>query len=124
METHQQLHAPASTRSAHHIEFSLPEGCTYAAGDYLAVFPANSTKLVTDLARRVGVDPDQKFALRGSEIALMLEKVPPWFPDPCSVRDALGRFCDLTAPPQRHFLRALAERAGPLDKVRPPSCSR
>ena len=41
----------------------------------------------------------------------MLEKVPPWFPNPCTVFDALSRFCDLTSPPKRQFLRFMAERA-------------
>src|SRR5690606_36495583 len=58
------------------------------------------------------------FSLVGETIALMLEKVPPWFPNPCTVRDALRRFCDLTAPPQRHFLRFLAEKADATDKER------
>ncbi|KAI0655429.1 bifunctional P-450/NADPH-P450 reductase [Cubamyces menziesii] len=43
-----------------HIEFALPEGMTYRAGDYLAVLPANSENIVRRALARFGLSAEQE----------------------------------------------------------------
>ncbi|KAH9891895.1 bifunctional P-450/NADPH-P450 reductase [Cubamyces lactineus] len=46
-----------------HIEFALPEGMTYRAGDYLAVLPANSESIVRRALARFGLSAEQEIEL-------------------------------------------------------------
>ncbi|AKT36069.1 bifunctional cytochrome P450/NADPH--P450 reductase [Chondromyces crocatus] len=94
-------------RSKHHIEFTLPEGASYAAGDYLAVLPENHPDLVERAARRFGVRTDAAVVLRSTRGA-MAASLP--LGKPVSIQELLGRHVELSAPATRKDLERLAEK--------------
>jgi cytochrome P450/NADPH-cytochrome P450 reductase len=53
-----------SERSTRHLEFEIPEGVSYRAGDHLGVVPHNSDELVRRVARRFGFEGDVIVRLR------------------------------------------------------------
>lgn len=93
-------------RSKRHIEFALPEGTSYAAGDYLAVLPQNHPELVERAARRLGLRPDQAVLLRSTRGA-MAASLPTDRPVP--VGELLGRHVELSAPATRNNVQRLAD---------------
>ena len=94
-------------RSKRHLEFALPPGVTYAAGDYLAVLPENHPELVERAARRFGVRTDVALVLRSTRGA-MAASLPT--NQPVSVQELLGRHVELSAPATRKDLERLAEK--------------
>ena len=95
-------------RSKRHIEFALPPGVTYAAGDYLAVLPENHLSLVERAARRLGTRPGAAVILRSNRGA-MAASLPT--DHPVSIQELLGRHVELSAPATRKDVERLAERA-------------
>lgn len=98
-----------------HIEVDVSsrmDEMKYETAANLAILPVNSTSMVEKLAKALSFDLDAVFRLKPSkEDGLFL------FPTPCSVRDCLSRYCDLTTPPRRSELSALANYAtDALDK--------
>ena len=61
VENRELLAAPG--RSTRHIEFELPEGVAYRAGDHLAVAPRNEAALVAAVAARFGLTPETTIRL-------------------------------------------------------------
>jgi cytochrome P450/NADPH-cytochrome P450 reductase len=57
----------ASGGSTRHIEFELPEGVAYRAGDHLGIVPHNSEDLVRRVASRFGFDRDVFIRLHGKD---------------------------------------------------------
>jgi cytochrome P450/NADPH-cytochrome P450 reductase len=100
------LSAPFA-RSKRHIEFSLPQGETYAAGDYLAVLPENHPELVDRAARRFGVRQDASLLLQSTRGA-MAASLPTG--RPVSLQELLGRYVELSAPATRTDVEVIAER--------------
>jgi len=94
-------------RSKRHLEFALPPGTSYAAGDYLAVLPENHPELVERAARRFGVRTDAALLLRSTRGA-MAASLPT--DRPVSVQELLGRYVELSAPATRRDLERLAAR--------------
>ena len=94
-------------RSKRHLEFALPEGVTYAAGDYLAVLPENHPELVERAARRFGVRSDAAVVLRSSRGAVA-SSLP--MDQPVSIQELLGRHVELSATATRKDLERLAEK--------------
>jgi cytochrome P450/NADPH-cytochrome P450 reductase len=92
-------------RSKRHIEFTLPEGVTYGAGDYLAVLPENHPELVERAARRTGLRPDAAVVLRSTRGA-MAASLPT--DRPVSIQELLGRHVELSAPATRKNVEQLA----------------
>ncbi|HEX2887664.1 bifunctional cytochrome P450/NADPH--P450 reductase [Vineibacter terrae] len=92
-------------RSKRHLEFALPEGVTYAAGDYLAVLPENHPDLVERAARRLGLRPDAAVVLRSTRGA-MAASLPT--DRPVSIQELLGSHVELSAPATRKNVEALA----------------
>ncbi|GAB90835.1 cytochrome P450 [Gordonia rhizosphera] len=54
-------------KTVRHIEFRLPEGTTYAAGDHLGVIPHNDSDLIARVTDRFGVDPETIVVLRADD---------------------------------------------------------
>ncbi|MGW0039118.1 bifunctional cytochrome P450/NADPH--P450 reductase [Gordonia sp. NPDC003376] len=52
-------------RPKHHVELSLPDGATYAPGDYLVVMPQNPTAAVDRALRLLGLTDDTVVRLDG-----------------------------------------------------------
>jgi cytochrome P450/NADPH-cytochrome P450 reductase len=93
-------------RSKRHIEIALPDGASYAAGDYLAVLPENHPELIERAARRFDVRTDAAVLLRSTRGA-MAASLPT--DRPVSVQELLGRHVELAAPATRRDVARLAQ---------------
>ena len=96
------LSAPGA-RSKRHIEFALPEGMTYRAGDYLAVLARNPDTAVDRVVRRLGLTSDTLVVLRreGSVASLPTGR-------PTSCGELLSNYVELAQPATRTQVAALA----------------
>jgi len=107
-----ELHSAQSDRSCRHIEIELIPSIKYEPGDHLGVFPENHPSVVEAAAQRLGVDLDSYFTLfntKDSKIVI----------GPCTVRQALTQWCDLTNPPRKGVIKVLAALAtSPEEKQR------
>ncbi|KAI0642932.1 bifunctional P-450/NADPH-P450 reductase [Trametes meyenii] len=75
-----------------HIEFALPEGMTYRAGDYLAILPVNPERIVRRALARFGLSAEQEIELSaGGPTSLPVNK-------PVSVSAILGGYVELSQP--------------------------
>ncbi|CAO3627588.1 unnamed protein product [Cunninghamella blakesleeana] len=119
-----ELQHPKSGRSTRHIEIDITnltsisevEGHFYNAGDHLEVYPENNSNLVETVALHFGwildsvfeVDPESKSDLSPRSLAANIT-------GPCSIRNALTYYADLTSPPSRamlaHFANQLRQTA-------------
>jgi len=77
----------------------------YEVGDHLGVFSENDSRLVEELAARLGVGLDIVFIMYPTENSKKL------FLGPCTVRQALTQWCDITNPPRKNVIRVLARYA-------------
>jgi len=97
-------------RSTVHFEIDISEcnaGLKYKTGDRLAVLPVNDDEIVNRVAVALGFDLEDSFLL-----------LPAWntdeedfrhiFPTPCSIKECLSRYCDLSGPPCRFALKKLS----------------
>lgn len=100
-----ELRQSTETTSTRHVEIDLP--LPYVTADNLSVCPVNSWDLVESLCERLHYAMDQWFVLRRSAGSDATEERP-LFPTPCTVRDALGRYCDLTSTARKSILPYLA----------------
>ncbi len=111
-----------SDRRVVHLEFDCENKNdsieNYEPGDSLAVLPKNDSALVSELMSRLGeADETKTFDLEwiegmappGSDDVSMTTKPLPHVITPCTVRDALEKYIDITSVPRKSFLRALAE---------------
>ena len=111
----------SSDRRVVHLEFDCKNKNdsveNYEPGDSLAVLPKNDIALVSELMTRLGdVEGTKTFDLEwiegmappGSDVATATKPLPHVI-TPCSVRDALEKYIDITSVPRKSFLRALAE---------------
>lgn len=95
--------AAPDARSKRHIEFALPEGMSYRAGDYLAVLARNPTALVERVLRRLGLKADALVVLRR-------ESGPASLPTgrPLSCGELLSNYVELAQPATRAQATMLA----------------
>ena len=111
----------SSDRRVVHLEFDCKNKNdsveNYEPGDSLAVLPKNDIALVSELMTRLGYAEGTKtFDLKwiegmappGCDVATATKPLPHVI-TPCSVRDALEKYIDITSVPRKSFLRALAE---------------
>ncbi|CEL62385.1 NADPH-ferrihemoprotein reductase [Rhizoctonia solani AG-1 IB] len=56
----------AGAPAKHHIEFELPDGMTYQAGDYLAILPLNPPEYIRRVLARFKVSSEQEVLLKAS----------------------------------------------------------
>ncbi|WGM45961.1 Bifunctional cytochrome P450/NADPH--P450 reductase [Brevundimonas sp. NIBR10] len=90
-------------RSKRHIAFSLPEGMSYQAGDYLAVLARNPASLVDRVLRRFGLSHDTQIVISGASGATGL---PTGHPVACG--DLLESYVELAQPATRAQVATLA----------------
>jgi cytochrome P450/NADPH-cytochrome P450 reductase len=102
-----ELQSPTSERSTVHVEVTLPEGVSYAAGDHLAVFPENNDEVIAKVASRCGLRGEDVVLLSARGAAASSAAYP--LGVPVTVRDLLAH-TDLIGPLSRRELRVLAER--------------
>jgi NADPH-ferrihemoprotein reductase len=101
-----ELQAPASGRSTVHLELELAgSGVSYEAGDHLGVAPENAPDAVAAAAKALGLDAATLFSLK------INGSLPEPFPTPCTLATALRHYADVTSPPRRGALAALAAHA-------------
>jgi NADPH-ferrihemoprotein reductase len=120
-----ELRADDPSGSTKHIEFEISpaaakQGLTYTTADNLAVAPQNSPETVEAAAKLLGpqcADLDAAFVLEpvaGGDSAAASP-----FSRPVTVRELLTNYLDLSAPPRKGLLKALAHFAGACeDKAR------
>lgn len=95
------MSAPGA-RSKRHIEFALPEGMTYAAGDYLAVLARNPEASVDRVLRRFGLAADTQVVIgAGAAGGLPVGQ-------PISCGELLASYVELAQPATRAQVAALA----------------
>ena len=93
-----------SERSTCHLEFEIPEGVRYRAGDHLGVVPHNSDELVRRVARRFGFEGDVVVRLRKTasrKTALPTDK-------PIAVFTLLREYLELQEAATRSQIETLA----------------
>ncbi len=97
-----ELHSNQSDRSCRHVSIEIGRALHYEAGDHLGVYAQNDLTLVHKLAKRLNVENlDQGIVL--------VDKNGQFQIGPCSVKEALLSWVDITAPLRKHALRALSQ---------------
>jgi cytochrome P450/NADPH-cytochrome P450 reductase len=103
-ELHTKTGPDASPRSTRHLEFELPEGVAYRAGDHLGVIPRNVDATVRRVAARFGLDPAASVRLRlGASRKTFLP-----VDQPIRVGQLLGDYVELQDPATRRQIQELA----------------
>jgi len=114
-----ELRSKNNGGSTLHIEVdvsSRKEEIQYETASNLAILPINNADIVDAVAKALSFDLDAVFRLTPSK-GNCDDGFQHLFPTPCTVRDLLSRYCDLTTPPRRSELSALANYAtNALDK--------
>ena len=105
-----ELRSPADGGSTLHVELAAT-GLVYETADNLAILPENGERDVAAAAAALGAPLDARFCLRAAGGGAA--KLP--FPTPCTVREALTSYCDLTGAPSRRGVAALSAAAGGPD---------
>lgn len=100
--------------STMHVEMDVrhPDGPALEinAGDNVAILPTNYASTIEEVARQLGYDLDAIFILKPKDGAEMSEFELPC-PVPCTVREYLSNYCELSTPPRRSVVRALSKFA-------------
>ncbi|KAI0354817.1 fatty acid hydroxylase [Trametes cingulata] len=75
-----------------HIEFALPDGMTYRAGDYLAILPVNPDRVVRRALARFGLSAEQEIELStGGPTSLPVNR-------PMAISAILSGYVELSQP--------------------------
>ena len=113
-----ELRTDKDPGSTVHMEIDISKAgddLRYQTADNLGVLPVNDDDVVEAVAGALGYDLDAVFRLKpapGHE-----HKHAALFPTPCTIRECLARYCDLTQAPRRSDLKLLASYAkDPMDR--------
>ena len=113
-----ELRTDRDPGSTVHMEIDISQAgddLRYQTADNLGVLPVNDDGVVEAVAGALGYDLDAVFRLRPAPDHE--HKHAFLFPTPCTVRECLARYCDLTQAPRRSDLKLLASYAtDPLDR--------
>lgn len=106
-----ELRSAADEGSTLHVEVDISsnDNIQYQTADNLAILPVNRDENVEQIAAALRYDLGAYFKLgpaKGKE-----KKYAAPFPTPCSVKECLARYCDLSGPPRRSDLKLLAAYA-------------
>lgn len=112
--TIRELRSPDDPGSTVHVEINISQSSLdYQTADNLAVLPVNDSTLVASLAEALSYDLDAVFNLNPTSNERFLH----FFPTPCTVKECLSRYVDITSAPRRSELKRLAIFASdPLDR--------
>jgi len=108
-----ELRDPSDPGSTVHMEIDISKHMSslkYQTADNLGILPKNDSALVELVAKSLGFDLNQLFHLFPSAEESATKHTLP-FPTPCTVRDCLERYCDLSGSPRRSDLKQLAPYA-------------
>eukprot|EP00934_Nitzschia_sp_Nitz4_P007819 Nitzschia sp. Nitz4//scaffold176_size46146//23793//25694//NITZ4_007192-RA/size46146-processed-gene-0.34-mRNA-1//-1//CDS//3329539015//7809//frame0 len=104
-----ELRSAKDRGSTKHVEIDISKtDLSYNTADNLGVLPLNDPKVVESVAASLGYDLDAVFVVRG---APNHEWHGAPFPTPCTVRECLTRYLDLTSGPRRSDLKLLSQYA-------------
>jgi NADPH-ferrihemoprotein reductase len=93
-----ELRTPADGGCTRHVEVDISNsGLSYQTADNLAVLPENSAGVVADLCSSMGYQEDEFFVLEACNASTKFKHQ---FPTPCTVGDALRRYCDIQCIPR------------------------
>ena len=107
-----------NTGSTLHLEVDVGDSFEYHTGDLLGVLPKNIISDVERLSHSLGLNLDDNFILLPSS-SQHDDEFTHIFPTPCSIRECLTRYCDLTSPLSRRCLKSLIPFAtSPRDFMR------
>ena len=110
-----ELRDPSDPGSTLHMEIDISnhmDVMKYQTADNLGILPKNDSAVVDAVANALNYDLDKVFNLHPSELDTSTKtKHALPFPTPCTVRECLERYCDLTGPPRRSDLKQLAPYA-------------
>ncbi|XP_061441724.1 nitric oxide synthase 3 isoform X2 [Rhineura floridana] len=111
------LQSPESSRSTILVKLQTgnqPE-LEYQPGDHVGIFPANSTELVESLLERIEDPPSANESVVVETLEAGENPKRLWVPSPrlppCTLRQALTFFLDITTPPSPQLLQLLATLA-------------
>lgn len=94
-----ELRLPADGGVTRHIEVDISKtGLSYQTADNLAVCPENSSAIVSAICENMGYAEDEFFVLEPTDPSN--SKYKHIFPTPCTVGDALRRYCDIQCIPR------------------------
>lgn len=134
VSVNKELHTGDSDRSCRHIEINIGNNIKYEAGDHLGVYPENSSLLVDQLGKRLNEDLDQVIALVPVDSSLPAnlsseeetkQAASLSLYGPCTLRQILTDAIDITTPPRKTVIRALADFAtDPFEKAKLLSLSK
>jgi cytochrome P450/NADPH-cytochrome P450 reductase len=104
-----------SQRSTRHIEvsFDAPEDKKplYEAGDHLEITPVNDPHLVEIVAVNLSLVLDSVFEIKDLDVVhLSPRSMAANIKGPCTIRNALMYYADLTGPPTRYTLSVLGKQ--------------
>lgn len=110
-----ELRSGDDSGSTLHVEVDISKSpVTYQTADNLAILPVNDPELVSQLAEALSYDLDDVFHIKPAKKDGKHTHI---FPTPCTVRDCLSRYCDITSAPLRSELKLLGLCASdPLDR--------
>ena len=100
-----------------HIEIDIShsmKSMKYQTADNIGILPKNASQIVERVAAALNYNLDQRFNLHpnnDNDDDTKNKKHTLPFPTPCTVRECLERYCDLTGPPRRSDLKQLAPYA-------------
>ena len=98
-----------SERSTRHLEISLPKGSEYEVGDHLEIWAENSEEIVESVALSFGLVIDAVFEIEQIQNEkLSSRSLAATIKGPCTVRNALRYYADLSAPPKKTLLTSFA----------------
>lgn len=126
IENRELQNAEKSDRSTRHIEFQFEKSADgqplYEAGDHLEVTPVNDDKLVEIIAVSLGLVLDSVFEVKDLDIKnISPRSIAANIKGPCTIRNALKYYADLTGPPTRFTLSILSKQ---LAEIRPDIAER
>jgi len=100
-----ELRNPVDDGSTIQVEFGISDlkTITYKTADNLAILPDNDYRLVEGVAKVLEYDLDLVFKL---EYDIEQKEI---FPTPCSVRDLLTKYCDISCIPKKSVLQQLSK---------------
>ncbi|KAM3589005.1 hypothetical protein VKS41_001432 [Umbelopsis sp. WA50703] len=117
-----------SHRSTKHIEVQFDKSeegkPLYIAGDHLEITPVNNEELVELVAVNLGLVLESVFQIQMNDVDvshLSPRSLAANIKGPCTIRNALKYYADLTCPPTRYTLSVLGKQ---LEKTRPDIAKR
>jgi cytochrome P450/NADPH-cytochrome P450 reductase len=128
LHTNREIQKEGSPRSTRHVEIDISQlspigdkSMLYNAGDHLEVFPENSKDTVEALALNFGWVLDSVFEIDQETLSdVSPRSLAKNIVGPCSIRNMLTYYADVTSPPSRAVLACFASQ---LKLVAPDTAS-